>query len=115
MAAAPNRIPPMSKAGLGGLGVGRGRLAGIGVSAVLVLLAVALAVTGGSGGGGSEPQPSAVRFVEVADLTGLEADLGHPIYWAGEQPSTQLELREEADGSIYLRYLPPGVTAGDPE
>ena len=104
----------MSKAGLGGLAIGRSRLAGIGASAVLVVVAVVLAIIGGSGGGGSAPVHTAAHFVEVADLTKLEAELGHPIYWAGEQPPAQLELSEEADGSIYLRYLPPGVEAGDP-
>jgi hypothetical protein len=107
----------MSKAGPGGLEIGRDptRLAGLAASAVLVVAAVVLAISGGSGGGGSEPATVAAHLVEGADLSSLEDELGHPIYWAGERPPARFELSEEADGSIYLRYLPPGVEAGDPE
>lgn len=91
------------------------RLAGLACSAVLVVAAVVLAVLGGSGGGPAEGIDTTPHFVEASGLTELESSLGHPLYWAGERSGYQLELKEEAEGSVYLRYLPPGVEAGDPE
>lgn len=86
---------------------------GIGVSAVLVLLAVVLALQGNDG-----EQAQAVgtppELVDGGELGSLEESLGHEVYWAGELPPDRSEVREEADGSVYLRYLPPGVDAGDP-
>jgi hypothetical protein len=73
-----------------------------------------LAVVGGSGGGAAQGIDTSAHFADVSELTELESSLGHPIYWAGERPATQLELKEEAEGSVYLRYLPPGAEAGDP-
>lgn len=106
----------MSEEGPGGSEIRRNRirLAGAGASVVLIVVAVLLAVTGGSGGG-SEPVAMPPHFADAGDLTDLEGELGHPIYWAGDRPPAQLELKVEADGSVYLRYLPPGVEAGDPE
>jgi hypothetical protein len=89
-------------------------LAGIAASAVLVVVAVVLAITGDSGGG-TDTVATPPHIVDASDLADLESELGHPIYWAGERPPAQLELAEEADGSVYLRYLSPGVEAGDPE
>lgn len=93
----------------------RRRLAGVGVSVLLVLGAIALAIVGGSGGGSTGAPGTSSHVVTPADLTALAASLGHPVYWAGERPPARLELKEEAEGSVYLRYLPPGVEAGDPE
>jgi hypothetical protein len=95
------------------LGDRRLRIGGGVVSVVLVLATVALAIVGAGGDAGAE-QSIAPQLVEVADLTGLEAELGHSIYWAGERSRQRLELTEEGEGSVYLRYLPPGVGAGDP-
>ncbi|HEX5928311.1 MAG TPA: hypothetical protein VFY48_02870 [Solirubrobacterales bacterium] len=95
---------------------GQRRAIGIAVSAVLVLVAVVLAVSGGDGG--DEVEVEAVdttpRLVEPADLGELEETLGHAVYWAGERPPEQLELAQDASGNVFLRYLPPGVEAGDP-
>ncbi|MGE0068353.1 MAG: hypothetical protein AB7T48_13475 [Solirubrobacterales bacterium] len=52
-------------------------------------------------------------LVGVSELTDLESTLEHEIYWAGERPPARLELTEESGGSVYLRYLPAGVAAGD--
>lgn len=90
------------------------RLAGPVASGILLLIAVVLAIVGGSGGGRDTPVETIPRIVDVEDLLELEESLHHPIYWVGEVPSRRLELAEEADGSVYLRYLPRGVEAGDP-
>lgn len=91
----------------------RRRLLGSGIAAVLVTVAVVLAFTGGKEDGVAQPVESPPHFVAVEDLTALEGTLDHQIYWAGERPPEQLELKEEADGSVFLRYLPQGTEAGD--
>jgi hypothetical protein len=95
---------------------GRRRLVGAAIAAVLVVVAVTLAFVGGSGGDESTGAiETAPHFVDAGELRELESSLGHAVYWAGERPPDQLELREEAEGSVYLRYLSPGTEAGDPE
>jgi hypothetical protein len=84
------------------------------LAVLLVAVAVLLAFTGGDGGPAAPAPDETPRLVGEADLRELEGTLGHPVYWAGERPPDRLELRQEADGSVYLRYLPPGVEAGDP-
>jgi len=66
-------------------------------------------------GGGDPEQREAserLRIVTSDRLEKLEASLGHPVYWAGRRPSFRLELSEEADGSVYLRYLPAEAAVG---
>ncbi len=52
------------------------------------------------------------RIVESSDLSDAAERLGHPIYWAGDQPSKQLELAESDRGRVYVRYLDAGVEPG---
>ena len=97
--------------------LGRSRKAvGIVASVILVLVAVLLAAQddGGDTGdviAGTETPP---HLVDGGELVSLGNSLGHSVYWAGEREGDQLELTEEADGNVYLRYLPPGIEAGDP-
>ncbi len=95
--------------------LGRSRLRKIGpvLAALLVAAAVFLAFAGDDDSGAPAPDGTP-RLIDEADLLDLEGMLGHAVYWAGERPPDRLELRREADGSTYLRYLPPGVGAGDP-
>lgn len=89
---------------------------GAGASVVLLLTAFVLAVVGSSGGGGTDTGSLPVGSPQIATAADLESAaraLGHPLYWAGSRPATELELTEEADGSVFLRYLPAGAKAGD--
>jgi hypothetical protein len=52
------------------------------------------------------PKPAAVS---VAGLRSLGASLDHPIYWAGPRPGYTYELTQTSNGSVFIRYLPPGV------
>ncbi len=45
-------------------------------------------------------------------LRTLSRSVNAPIYWAGPQAGYTYELTRTENGSIYVRYLPPGVTAG---
>lgn len=57
--------------------------------------------------------PSAVpKAASVADLQGLAARLGHPVYWAGKKAGSSYELTETLDGKTFIRYLPNGVEVG---
>jgi hypothetical protein len=87
---------------------------GIGVSVVLVLVAIVLALQGSDGENDAQAVDSSPRLVDAAGLAAFEDSLGHELYWAGERPPDEVELSQEADGSVYLRYLPPGTDAGDP-
>lgn len=88
--------------------------AGIAIAAVLLAIAVVLAGQGNGEGDETGVAGASPRFVDAGDLAALEGSLGHEVYWAGERAPAGLELTEEADGSVYLRYLPAGVDAGDP-
>lgn len=50
----------------------------------------------------------------TAELEALPAEVGHPVYWAGERPGATYELTRTADDRIYIRYLPKGTAVGDP-
>jgi hypothetical protein len=48
-----------------------------------------------------------------AALRALVGSLGQPVYWVGPQPGRRYELKRTTNGSVFLRYLPKGVKAGD--
>lgn len=50
----------------------------------------------------------------AADLASEVASVGHAVYWVGPLARRRYELTQTADGRAYVRYLPPGVEAGDP-
>lgn len=75
--------------------------------AAVVGLVVWLSERGGEDGAGAE-SPSAVRIVGPAGLNDAAALSGHPVYWAGPIPGTELGLSEGADGTVQVRYLEAG-------
>jgi hypothetical protein len=64
---------------------------------------------GGPKGGAVGPKPKAAS---PAALKSLAGSLGHPIYWAGPKKGYTYELNRNPNGSLYIRYLPPGVRVG---
>jgi hypothetical protein len=63
---------------------------------------------------GAPPQTTAgSNAASVQQLKALAVTLGHAIYWVGAQPSDTYEVTRTRNGSIYIRYLPPGVRVGD--
>src|SRR5207244_741082 len=92
--------------------------------AVLIATFVALAIVIGlilwlllRGGGTTSAKPVPLAPASAASIERLDAfasSVGHPIYWAGSQPSYRYELSRTKDGRVYIRYLPPGVKLGDP-
>ena len=67
--------------------------------------------------GPARPAGAAPRAATVAQLRALPADVGHAVYWAGEEERTTYELTRTSDGRVYVRYLPDGVAvdSDDPD
>lgn len=61
-----------------------------------------------SGGGSATPVAAT-----VGDLRALSSSAGHSVYWIGRRATDTYELTQTSDGSIYVRYLPPGTDLGD--
>lgn len=57
-------------------------------------------------------QASGPAIVTAQDVLDAASTVGHAVYWAGEREGTQLELTVGADGSVFVRYLPAGASAG---
>jgi hypothetical protein len=70
-----------------------------------------LVALGGSSTAATHVAPEAAS---VGDIHALAALSRHPIYWAGGQSGVTYELSELSDGRIFVRYLPKGVSVGDP-
>lgn len=63
---------------------------------------------------GTPPRtPAGAKAASIHELKALAVTLGHPIYWAGQEPGTTYELTRISNGSVYVRYLPPNVAVGD--
>jgi hypothetical protein len=91
------------------------------LSLVLASLCVVLTV---AGCGGSDKKTSTTTTtskraapvaVTTTQLSTFAGTLGHPLYWIGTKRNTTYELTQTKDGSVYLRYLPTGVTLGSPQ
>lgn len=62
-----------------------------------------------TGSGSSSPETTAVS---VSQLRTFAASIDHPVYWVGPKRRYTYELERRSDGSILIRYLPPGVDLG---
>jgi hypothetical protein len=80
-----------------------------GGQAVALVQAGKLTSFGGPKGGSTGPKPKAASPAELKSLAG---SLGHPIYWAGPKKGYIYELNRNPNGSLFIRYLPPGVRVG---
>ena len=80
-----------------------------GGQAVSLVQAGKLTSLNGPKGGSIVPKPKAAS---AADLKSLTRSLGHPIYWAGPKEGYTYELNRNPDGSLFIRYLPPGARVG---
>lgn len=83
------------------------------ISATALALAL-LAGCGGSDSGSSQQANSGEATVVSADSLRETASKGTtPVYWAGEQDGTELELSRPDKDRTYVRYLTGGAKAGD--
>ncbi len=91
----------------------------VAVGAVIVVTIVALFLVLRSGddspSGAQSTGPSGPESVASTPgrLAALSKTLGRPIYWVGLSQGRTYELTQTTDGSVYVRYLQPGVAIGD--
>jgi len=85
--------------------------------AVLVAIAVAvivwLIVRGDDNSSKTASGPPPASAASASTLRGLSGQLGHDVYWAGNRSRFTYELTE-VNGNTFIRYLPSGVSVGDP-
>lgn len=83
--------------------------------AIVGVLAIALGAWLALGGDDDSPAaPGAPEIVSIDALREAVEGPGTPVYWAGEQEGTELELSEPEDGRTYVRYLTDDAEADDP-
>lgn len=81
--------------------------------------ALVLALLAGCGGSGSSSSstesesPGAAEVVSPDSLRETASEAATPIYWAGEQAGTELELSRPDKERTYVRYLTGDAMAGD--
>jgi hypothetical protein len=70
--------------------------------------------TGGASGTGGGGTTEATKPIEVTPdrLREVAGVVGHPVYWAGPEPSKKYELSITSDQNIYVRYIDPNVPIG---
>lgn len=86
--------------------------AGAVIAVVLAVAFGAWVILGGDEDRGSGASAAASSAASVAQLRGIPAETGHPLYWAGRRRDFTYELTRTADGNVYVRYLPPGIPVG---
>jgi len=57
-------------------------------------------------------KPIAPVGLSAKGLRTLSATVSQPIYWAGPKPGYLYELTRTSNGSVFIRYLPPGAKVG---
>jgi hypothetical protein len=90
----------------------RFRLGAVVVLAVAIGLVLWLALRDN---GTSTSATSNVTSVSAGQLRDLAASVRHPVFWLGAKQGFTYELTRTSNGSIYVRYLPPGVSLGAKE
>ena len=81
------------------------------------ILWAAIGGRGGDGSSSASPTESQARepvAVAAPGLSALAAASSDPVYWVGTELDRTYEFSQTGDGKSYVRYLPPGVKAGDP-
>jgi len=82
------------------------------LAAVAVVVGLILWLSLRDTGGSSSQGPSNATAVSPDQLKSLASSVGHPVFWLGPKPGETYELTRTSNGSIYVRYLPPGVDVG---
>jgi hypothetical protein len=95
--------------------IGRRRTVRAGAVVAVVAAAAFLAwlLVKDDGGSSNKAAESLPVAASATELRRLAESAGHPVYWAGKRPGYTYELTRTESGSVYIRYLPPGVEVGD--
>jgi hypothetical protein len=59
------------------------------------------------------PRAAVPALISPRHLRELAVFLDVDVHWAGPRPRFHYELTQTAEGRVFVRYLPPGVTVGD--
>jgi hypothetical protein len=99
-----------------GLSLPRRRVAAIVGLAVLAGLVAWFATSPNRDGGNpilgtASGEPKMLGSEEVGTVSD---EIGHTIFWAGERPGTNIELRHDEVGNTHVRYLTGDAEPGDP-
>jgi hypothetical protein len=82
-----------------------GGIAAIVLASVLVIWAVVMITRESS----IEPQPATTVIADsAAELQSLVAPIRHFVFWVGPRQGYTYELTTSSNGSVRIRYLPPG-------
>jgi hypothetical protein len=79
---------------------------------VVLAVAAALVIRSVVDGGDSSGDTTAPEIVTLEELRDAASSEGKPIYWAGVQAGTELELSRPDQERTYVRYLTGGAEAG---
>ena len=79
---------------------------------VVLAVVVALVVRSIVNGGDSSGDTTAPEIVTLEELRDAANAKGKPIYWAGAQAGTELELSRPDEERTYVRYLTGGAETG---
>jgi len=86
-------------------------------TAIIAAITLVFALLPGCGGSDSESDQQAssgaAALVSADSLRAASSEGASPIYWAGEQEGTELELSQPDEDRTYVRYLTGDAAAGD--
>lgn len=82
------------------------------VAIAAVLLVVWLASDDGDDGDSAKSESGGAEIVSTEALRDAVSGADAPVYWAGEQKGTEVELSQAGAGRTYVRYLTGGAEAG---
>jgi len=88
------------------------QLVALGLAVAVAAFVVAWLLASG-GSSGTPSANSGPKIVSQAQLQHFAGSLDHPVYWVGPKHGFSYELTS-GSGRVWVRYLPAGVTAGDP-
>lgn len=92
-----------------------GAVIAVAIAAGFLVWLLVIRDSGSSGSGTAAKAGAGPQAATSSDLVKLQNEVGHPVYWAGDQPDTRLEVTNEKDGRVYVRYLTGGAQIGDPK
>jgi hypothetical protein len=91
----------------------RFRIGAVIVIALIVGLLVWLTLRNtGSSSSKTNATKTNATAVSVAQIKTFAASVHHPVFWTGAKQGNTYELTRTSNGTISIRYLPPGVKVG---
>ncbi|MCU0314108.1 MAG: hypothetical protein MUC84_08630 [Solirubrobacteraceae bacterium] len=96
---------------------GRRRLVWLVVGLAVAIALITWLIVRGGDDEPANPAPAVTagqpQVLGEDELRAFGREQAIPIYWAGPRPNRRYELTQTSGGQVFIRYLPPGVEAGD--